>query len=132
MKNIRVFVQNHRKLTWILLVFSLAFYGCFMFPLSNKGQVFNFETGYVFIICYGLIAATFVGLLNKNKALYVYLISLLFTTIGLIFRYLLEYGEYSTSINFTLINILIYLGIIPIFCTLAYWIISKLESLTLK
>ena len=38
-------------------------------------------------------------------------------------------SEYSNTINFTHINIIMYLGIIPVFCTLIYWIICKLESI---
>ena len=84
------------------------------------------------IISYGILGILFVSLLSSNKAIYVYSISLLFTTLGMILRYIIEYGEYSNTINFTQINIIMYLGIIPVFCTLIYYIIYKLESITWK
>ena len=75
------------------------------------------------IISYGILGILFVSLLSSNKAIYVYSISLLFTTLGMILRYIIEYGEYSNTINFTQIYLIMYLGIIHVFCTLMYYII---------
>lgn len=103
-----------------------------MFPLSNERWSFDFEKAYMIILSYGILATLFTSLLSSNKSIHVYSISLLCTTVGMILRYIIEYGEYSNTINFTQINIIMYLGIIPVFCTLIYWIICKLESITCK
>ena len=130
MENIRVFVQKHKKSSWLVLIGYLIFLGCFVFPLSNERWPFDFEKARMIIISYGILAILFASLLSSNKTIHVYLISLLFTTVGMILRYIIEYGEYSNIINFTQINIIMYLGIIPVFCTFIYWIICKLESIT--
>ena len=132
MENIKVFVQKHKKLSWLVLIAYLIFCGCFVFPLSNERWSFDFEKAYMIIVAYVILAILFASLLSGNKPIYVYLISLLFTTVGMILRYIIEYGEYSNTINFTQINIIMYLCIIPVFCTLIYWIICKLESSTWK
>lgn len=103
-----------------------------MFPLSNERWSFNFEKAYMIIVAYGILAILFASLLSGKKTIYVYLISLLLTTVGMVLRYIIEYGEYSNTINFTQTNIIIYLGIIPVFCTLIYWIICKFDFITWK
>ena len=132
MENIRVFVQKHKKLSWLVLIGYLIFCGCFVFPLSNERWSFDFEKACMIIVSYGILVTLFASLLGRNKTIHVYSISLLFTTLGMILRYIIEYGEYSNTINFTHINIIMYLGIIPVFCTLIYYIIYKLESITWK
>ena len=129
MENIRVFVQKHKKLSWLVLIGYLIFCGCFVFPLSNERWSPDFEKACMIIVSYGILVTLFASLLGRNKTIHVYSISLLFTTLGMILRYIIEYGEYSNTINFTHINIIMYLGIIPVFCTLIYWIICKLESI---
>ena len=129
MENIRVFVQKHKKLSWLVLIGYLIFCGCFVFPLSNERWSFDFEKACMIIVSYGILVTLFASLLGRNKTIHVYSISLLFTTLGMILCYIIEYGEYSNTINFTHINIIMYLGIIPVFCTLIYWIICKLESI---
>lgn len=132
MENIIIFVQKHKKVSWLVLIGYLIFCGCFVFPLSNERWSFDFEKAYMIILSYGILATLFTSLLSSNKSIHVYSISLLCTTVGMILRYIIEYGEYSNTINFTQINIIMYLGIIPVFCTLIYWIICKLESITCK
>ena len=131
MENIRIFVQKHKKVSWLVLIGYLIF--C---ELDNwkhiKNTISDFEKAYMIILSYGILATLFTSLLSSNKSIHVYSISLLCTTVGMILRYIIEYGEYSNTINFTQINIIMYLGIIPVFCTLIYWIICKLESITCK
>src|SRR5699024_8236120 len=129
MENIRVFVQKHKKLSWLVVIGYLIFGGCCVFPLSNERWSFDFEKVCMSIVSYVILVTLIASLLGRNKTIHVYSISLLFTTLGMILRYIIEYGEYSNTINFTHINIIMYLGIIPVFCTLIYWIICKLESI---
>lgn len=131
MKNLRLFVQKHKKITWMIVIGYLIFCGCFLFPFSNERDSFDFAKAYIILAGYGIIATIFACLLN-NKVIRVYFLSLIFTVIGLISRYLLEYGEYSNTINFTQINIIMYVGIIPVLCTLIYWIIPKIEWMNSK
>lgn len=130
MENIKLFVQKHNKTSRFVLIGYLIFGGCFIFPLSSEEWLFNFEKAYMIIVNYGIVAILFVCLFSGNMTTSVYLISLLFTTVGMILRYILEFGEYSNIINFTKITIIMYIGIIPLFCTFIYWFICKLESKT--
>ncbi|MGL5767376.1 MAG: hypothetical protein ACRCX8_17220 [Sarcina sp.] len=132
MQNLRLFVQKHKKTSYLILVSHLIFSGCFLFPFTSEKWPFDFTKAYLIIINYGLLAILFSTMLDKNKLIHVYLISLFFTILGVTSRYLLEYGEYSNILNFTQINILSYLFIIPIFCTVLCWVIDKLKVTTKK
>ena len=109
MENIKSFVQKHKKSSWLVLISCLIFCGCFIFPLSNERWLFDFEKARMIIVAYVILAILFASLLSSNKTIHVYSISLLFTTVGMILRYIIEYGEYSNTINFTQINIIMYL-----------------------
>ena len=86
MENIRVFVQKHKKLSWLVLIGYLIFCGCFVFLLSSERWAFDFKDVYMIILPYVILATLFAGLLTGNKSIHVYLISLLFTAVGMIFH----------------------------------------------
>lgn len=128
MENIRLIVQKYKKIFWLILIGYLVFCGLFNFPLSNKVLPFDLEKFYMTILSSIMSAILFFSLLsNKNNGV-VYLVSLLCTSVGMFLRYIIEYGEYSNTVNFTQLNILIYLGMIPFLCTFVYLIIYKLEK----
>ena len=57
---------------------------------------------------------------GPNRERMVYIVMFVFTVIGMICRYLLEFGEVSNTYNLTLFNIVSYLIIIPIGTTIFY------------
>ena len=64
MENIRIFVQKHKKVSWLVLIGYLIFCGCFVFPLSNERWSFDFEKAYMIILSYGILATLFTSLLS--------------------------------------------------------------------
>ena len=69
---------------------------------------------------YGVIALAFAGIWGPDRERKVYIVTFILTVIGMLCRYLLEFGEVSNTYNFTLFNIVSYLVIIPIGTTIFY------------
>lgn len=57
---------------------------------------------------------------GREKEKVMYLITLGFTIVGIISRYILEYGEVSNTYNFTVLNVIAYIVTIPVFTVIAY------------
>lgn len=60
-----------------------------------------------------------------HKEKFVYTVSFALTVLGMVCRYVLEYGEVSNTMNFTQFNIVSYLVVIPIFTVVVYHIIIR-------
>lgn len=118
-------LQKYKGVAWMVLLGYIIFNGCFVFPFSNELFPFNSSKGIMVITCYGIIGMCFAGLLNKGRSFSVFILTMLFTGIGLICRYFLEYGEVSNTMNFISVNIILFLTIIPLYCMLVYWAIYK-------
>ena len=71
MENIRIFVQKHKKVSWLVLIGYLIFCGCFVFPLSNERWSFDFEKAYMIILSYGILSTLFTSLLSSNKSIHI-------------------------------------------------------------
>lgn len=125
MKELRLNMQKHKRLLWVMVLGYTAFNGCFVFPFSNEMFPFDFSKALLVMVGYGMIGIIYTGLLEKGKGISVLLLTVLFTLIGLMGRYLLEFGEVSNSMNFIPMNIVLYLTIVPIYCTMVYWAIWK-------
>lgn len=125
MNEFRLKTQKHERLIWVIVLGYIAFFGCVGFPFSNEMFPFDFSKAIQVMFSYGLIGILYVGLFDQGKEVSVLVLTLIFTLIGLIGRYLLEFGEESNTMNFIPINIVLYLVIVPIYCTLVYWGIWK-------
>ena len=110
-----------KRLVWGYIVFE----GCFAFPIGS--QKFPLDTGKLCMLLsiYGIAALCFVGIYGPHREKTIYAGSLLFTVLGLVCRYFLEYGEVSNTYNFTAGNIAAYLIWIPLGVTAAYAVICK-------
>lgn len=120
-------IQNKKKLFWLFTLFYITFNGCFMFPINTMVlDTTDILDSFVFsfIVSYLMIALLLRGLLRK-KAWIVFFLALLFTATGMGLRYMLEYGEVSNTVNFTISNIFIFLFVIPLFVTLGYCVPLK-------
>ncbi len=126
MSNLRGYLQNNPKISKAFILGYIIFAGFFIFPFGNELYPFDFFKVYLVIVFYGIIALGLVGVYGINKAKSVYTASLIFTTVGLIIKYILAYGETSNTMNFTAFNIITYLLVIPVFTVVAYYFISKL------
>lgn len=118
-------LQKHRTVMYLILYSYLVFNGCFAFPFSNELFPLDYDKGCMLILGYGQISIVFAVLFNRNKHLNVLLATFFLTLLGMLCRYFLEYGEFSNTINFTPLNIASFLIIIPVFCTIVYWITCK-------
>lgn len=72
------------------------------------------------VASYSAIALAFAGIWGPDRERMVYIATFVLTSIGMVCRYLLEFGEVSNTYNFTLFNIVSDLVIIPIGTTFAY------------
>ena len=123
------FLQKHPVLVKTVVLGYIVFAGCFVFPISSKKFPLDFMGVYLTVASYGIIALSLAGVYGPNKGPAVYLRTLVFTVLGLLCRYFLEYGEVSNTYNFTVGNVILYLVFIPLGTFLAYYfIVRKLLS----
>lgn len=120
MNEIIKFTQFYRKSSWIVATIVLIWFGFCSFPLGIKLYTA------MLVIPYTYTGIILVGLVEKS-AFKVFLFAMTFTIIGMICRYLIEYGEVSNTINFTLMNIIIFLIAIPSLVTISY-MFTKLKN----
>ena len=125
MDKFKLYLKNHQKIARIFMLLYIIFVGCFVFPFRNEVFPFDFMKAYLVIVSYGVIGLGFAGLYGINKEKFVYISSLILTGLGMICRFILEYGEFSNAMNFTPFNIVSYLIVIPIFIVIAYHFIIR-------
>lgn len=119
--NILKTLQAKRKFFLPFLAFSWIFVTCFSFPQpfidkGNSSLLFNASM----IYAYSIACLMLLGMINIDKVWAVFLFVMVSDAIGIGCRYLLEYGEVSNEVNYTLSSILGYLLIIPLTTTLVY------------
>ena len=124
-QSIKHFLMRHPVMVKGLLLFYIAFAGCFTFPIRSQPYPLDFTKAYLLICSYGIIGLGFAGLYGEAKERTVYPLTLLMTILGMVCRYVLEYGEASNVYNFTMLNILSYIILIPAFTVGAYHYIVK-------
>lgn len=120
MKKISKALKEQSKLSKLLFLSYIVFAGCFVFPFSNALFPFGLTQAYLVISSYGITGLGLAVILGRNKYLFVYLVSFFLTALGMVFRYFLEYGEYSNSLNFTVFNVVAYLLVVPLLILGAY------------
>ena len=114
------FFKVYPRIPKILVLGYIIFAGCFMFPIRSEPFPLDFQGVYLLAASYGVIALAFAGIWGPDREQMVYIVTFVLTSIGMVCRYLLEFGEVSNTYNFTLFNIISYLLIIPIGTTIAY------------
>ena len=108
----------------IYIAYIAIFVGCAGFPLFPQ------YAGYTNIILH-LVNAVYivplmlVALLGKDKVIKTYSVSFISLLLGMICRYFIEFGEVSNSVNFTVINIVSFLAILPLVYMATYYLYSK-------
>ena len=120
--NARSFFERNPYLIKALLFGYIAFASCFSFPIRSEVSPLDFMKVYLLVVCYGTISTSFIGVYGSNSTKKVYLYTVLFTVVGLICRYLLEFGEVSNTYNFTPRNTAAFLVIMPLYVTTAYFL----------
>ena len=117
---LQLFFKVHPRIPKILVLGYIVFAGCFVFPIRSEPFPLDFQGVYLLAASYGVIALAFAGIWGPDRERKVYIVTFILTVIGMLCRYLLEFGEVSNTYNFTLFNIVSYLIIIPIGTTFAY------------
>ena len=125
MKALRQYAQTHNKLFWAVILGYLVFVGCFGFPLWNESSPLTLDRVFLQLISFGMTGMGFVALLPARRWFAVFSLSLGCAAVGLLFRYLLEYGEVSNKMNFTPLNILLFLTVVPVLCALLYTLVCR-------
>ena len=77
---------------------------------------------------YGVIAAGLYSTYGEDRGPFLYPRILLFTGIGMLCRYIMEFGEVSNTYHFTIFNIVVYLFVIPVYTLLVYEFVDRKKS----
>ncbi len=119
------YLKEHPQVLRGLILGYVVFAGCFAFPISSAPFPLDFSKARTLIVCYGVIGLGFAGVYGTDAEKRVYLQTLVFTVLGLVCRYFLEFGEVSNTYNFTLFNVILYLALIPLWTLLSYALLSR-------
>ncbi|MBR5122168.1 MAG: hypothetical protein IKU91_01285 [Anaerotignum sp.] len=111
------------KIIWGFWIFLT----CFNFPLWSERFPLKWHDVFTFVSTYGIIATAFHGIYGEDRGPGLYPKMIIFTVIGMLCRYFLEFGEVSNTYNFTVFNIVVYLFIVPIFTLLFYEFLDKVK-----
>lgn len=125
MENFRQNLQNHKSIVWMVILGYLVFNGGIIFPFYNELSKLDYEKIVMAIGCYAIIGMCFTGVLSKGKGIMVLAVSFLFTAIGMVGRYFMEYGKVSNTVNFTPANIIMFLIVVPVYCMVVYLVLYK-------
>lgn len=120
----KLFMSN--KVLWysVVIAYIAIFIGCASFPLMPKTVGYTSLLIHLVNVVY-LVPLTLAALLGKGKFKAAYIISMLALILGMICRYLIEFGEVSNTANFTVINIVTFLGVLPTLYAFTYYAWSK-------
>ena len=106
-------ILAHRKQFLIGECICLIFFGCFTFPVYNfskdASEISRWINVFVSLAAYYEIGLVQGVLLEPKEHLECLGMTLSMTVVGLLCRYLLEFGEVSNTYNFILPNILLHL-----------------------
>lgn len=128
MRKLIGFLRTHIRVARGLVMLCMAFLSCFAFPI-RWGEMGEFPLGwvnvYVLIAGFGAVAEGFAGVYGPGKIRWVWLMALLSTVLGLVGRYLLEFGEVSNIYNFTPFKLVAFLLVVPLGTAAAYHHFSR-------
>lgn len=113
------FLREHPLLTRALALGFTALLCCFAFPLGTTAPPLELT---VMVILLSLCLAEAFG---PGRERGVFLRTLAAAGVGLLGRYLLEYGEVSNARNFTPENVLTFLFAVPVVMTAVYHFLGK-------
>lgn len=116
-----------RRMLWGFWIFLT----CFNFPLWSEEFPLKWSDILTFASTFGILAVGLYGVYGEDRGPFLYLRMLLCTMIGMLCCYFLEFGEVSNTYNFTLLNIVVYLFVVPVYTLLVYEFCDK-RNLKLK
>ena len=98
----------------------VVFFACFNFPIGSEKFPAEWHDYIRFFYCYAMTALGLHAVYGEDRGPSLYPRLVLFTALGMGCRYLMEFGEFSNTYNFTLFNIVVYLFAAPIVTLLVY------------
>ncbi len=113
-----------KAIIWGFVIFS----GCFNFPLWSEWSYLEWTRIITTLSAYGIIAAGLYGTYGEDKGPFLYPRIFLFTGIGMLCRYIMEFGEVSNTYNFTLVNSIVYLFAVPVYTLLTYEFVDRQKN----
>lgn len=119
------FLRGRPAVVKAVLFVYVAVAGCFTFPIRSDLFPLDSAKLYLLLASYGIIGLGFAAVYGPEKEKIIYPITLMLTILGILCRYLLEYGEVSNYYNFTLFNLASYIVVMPVYTVLAYHYIVK-------
>ena len=130
MEQFRAYVQKCRSISYVLGIGFLVFINCCGFPILNlnKQWPLMMTATQIYVVFAGaLFSGTILtGLFPKKKFVVVAAVDFAAIAIGLVCRYLLEFGEVSNTYNFTFPNTLLHIGIF-LFLSMLVWFTTKIK-----
>lgn len=117
MERLRKGTGQDKILGGVLLLLIVIWNGCFVFPLSLK-------SGLLAVLCYSVIGFAFAVLYERDKSLDVLGLMLLFTSIGIVLRYFIEF-ETPSAIYFAPLHIILFLAIVPVYCVAVHGAVAR-------
>lgn len=131
MKNLRTYVNKHKKSLAVIGLIFIICLECCVFPVGNFTYGGNITIGLINLAaaigigkCIGEIEAM---MFPKATWLMVLLVNFGVTIMGMVARYFLEYGEVSNTYNFTLKNIVIH-TVMMLLLSMMFWMQTKRKA----
>ena len=128
MKDIRTSIIKHKKIVCIVGLLFVILLECCVFPVGSITHTKWFTIGIVNIItAVGIckcVCEMEAALFPKASWGMINLLNIGITIMGMVSRYLLEYGEVSNTYNFTPKKIVIHMLIMLLLSTM-FWLQSK-------
>lgn len=128
MSNLRVYIEEHKKLVGILGLLFIVCLECCVFPVGNLMRGGSITIGLINLVtavgigkCIGEIETV---MFPNAKWLSILFLNFGVTILGMVARYLLECGEVSNTYNFTLKNILVHI-VIMMLLSMMFWMHTK-------
>ncbi len=118
-------IKNHKKIILAgILGFSSLINGCF-FPIINFNSENPAALGimlHLMIIIMAFTLHKFIGslevvILSKWSVIFISIFNVFLVLCGLIFRYVLEFGEVSNTYNFTVLNVFFQVALLSFIST---------------
>ena len=124
MESLKILFQKHKKLFYGFMILSPIFFGCFTFPfwnLTHESYVgISAINIFVYIIAYYDIGLAEAIAFYKKSFAFILGYNFIMSSIGLMCRYILEFGEISNTYNFTWTNILVHSLLAVLISSLTY------------
>lgn len=115
--------RNRKKIFTFIFVWMVLIGGLF-FPIRLT-QYIPLSLG--MLVFYFLVAYFLLGLYEKRPLVMIFFV-FLFNSIGLLWRVILEWGEYSMNRDLTIFNVAVHLISIPLYITGVYLVLRRLNG----